>query len=149
MSRQSEVEKLQLGLSVQLKEATVEDGCRSALSQSRGKHCHQWPTTLPFFLNCSRLLTLAFPSSAQAIPVSTDTVPSRVKVHASLPHHQEEWAQCPFWESSNSCHLTSFSSPTDMGLVGVIRQLLSPVHACDRPGQKLASKQWWRSEHWD
>lgn len=93
---QAETEKMQLGLSVQLKEATVEDGYWSA----PGKHSlllkHR-KTLPPMANNCALLSqlfygldTLAFPSSAQAIPVSTDTVPSSLKAHASLSHHHEE-----------------------------------------------------------
>lgn len=72
-------------------------------------------------------------------PAPTDTPAS-----AFLSHHSAERVQSPVWESDNPCDLTSFSSPTDMGLVGIIRQLLSPDPAYD-----LARKQWWSPEECD
>lgn len=77
-------------------------------------------------------------------PASTDTPASALKAYASLSHHSVERVQSPVWENDNPCDLTSFSSPTDMGLVGIIRQLLSPDLAYD-----LARKQWWRPEECD
>lgn len=93
---QAEKEKTQLEFSLQLKEAAVEDGYGSALGKHGSLLKHR--KTLPPMANNSALLsqlfygrdTLAFPSSAQAIPVSTDTVPSSLKVHVSVSQHHEE-----------------------------------------------------------
>lgn len=68
---------------------------------------------------------MAFP------PASTDTPASALKAYASLFHHSVERVQSPVWESDTPRDLTSFSSPTDMGLAGIIRQLLSPDLAYD------------------
>lgn len=95
MSRKGETEKVQLGLSVQLKEATVEDGCGSAPRKHSPLPRHR--ETLPPMANSAALRsqlvygldTPAFSSSVQAIPVSTDIVASSLKVPASLSHPEE------------------------------------------------------------
>lgn len=82
LPERSESEKTQLGLSVQLKEATVEDGCGLAPGRPTPLPKPR-RTPLPVANNAAFLSqlfygldTLAFSSSAQATPESTDTIPS-------------------------------------------------------------------------